>query len=116
ASANDLAAAAARVVPELVPFRRAVMRLLGRPVGLTGSGPTLWVLYPSLAEADAAADALKRALEEGRLGAAGNGPPFVTATTIASGPEAQEHHEQAPEQAPDEAALAGGGQPGRSDG
>jgi 4-diphosphocytidyl-2-C-methyl-D-erythritol kinase len=83
ASANDLAAAAAQVVPDLVPFRRALMRLVGRPVGLTGSGPTLWVLYPSLADAGAAADAVKAALEEGRLSGPGNHPPFVTATTIA---------------------------------
>src|SRR5882672_7510581 len=67
ASANDLAAAAAVVVPELVPFRRAVMRLLGRPVGLSGSGPTLWVLYPSLDEAEAAAAVVKAAIEDGRL-------------------------------------------------
>jgi len=90
ASANDLAAAAAHVIPELVPFRRTVMRLLGRPVGLTGSGPTLWVLYPSLEEAGVAAGTLTTALEEGRLTGPGSGRPFVTATTIAAGPEAPE--------------------------
>jgi 4-diphosphocytidyl-2-C-methyl-D-erythritol kinase len=88
ASANDLAAAAAVVVPELVPFRRAVMRLLGRPVGLSGSGPTLWVLYPSLEEAQAAAGVVGVALEDGRLTRPGNGAPFVTATTIAPAGEA----------------------------
>jgi 4-diphosphocytidyl-2-C-methyl-D-erythritol kinase len=88
ASANDLGAAAAVVVPELVPFRRAVMRLLGRPVGLSGSGPTLWVLYPSFEDARAAAGVVTAAIGEGRLGAPGKGTPFVTATTIVSGSEA----------------------------
>jgi 4-diphosphocytidyl-2-C-methyl-D-erythritol kinase len=85
ASANDLAAAAAVVVPELVPFRRAVMRLLGRPVGLSGSGPTLWVLYPSLEEAQAAAAVVGGALNDGRLEGPGKNAPFVAATTIAGG-------------------------------
>jgi 4-diphosphocytidyl-2-C-methyl-D-erythritol kinase len=87
ASANDLAAAAAAVVPELVPFRRAVMRLLGRPVGLSGSGPTLWVLYPSLEGAQTAAALVSAALKDGRLSGPGKGAPFVTATTIARGRE-----------------------------
>ena len=52
ASANDLLPATALVVPALVPFKRALTRMLGRPVGLSGSGPTLWALYPS--EDDAA--------------------------------------------------------------
>jgi 4-diphosphocytidyl-2-C-methyl-D-erythritol kinase len=82
ASANDLAAAAAHVVPELVPFRRAVMRLVGRPVGLSGSGPTLWVLYPSVSEAQAAAARVNAAIEDGSLSGPGNGRPFVAATTI----------------------------------
>jgi 4-diphosphocytidyl-2-C-methyl-D-erythritol kinase len=89
ASANDLAAAAAVVVPQLVPFRRAVMRLLGRPVGLSGSGPTLWVLYPSLEEAQAAEAVVRAALQDGRLSGPGNGAPFVTATTIAPAGEAE---------------------------
>ena len=46
-SANDLLPATALVVPTLVPFRRALSRLLQRPIGLSGSGPTLWALYPS---------------------------------------------------------------------
>src|SRR5262249_31492907 len=41
AVANDLANAADLVVPGLRQLRRAVVRLLGRPIGLTGSGPTL---------------------------------------------------------------------------
>jgi 4-diphosphocytidyl-2-C-methyl-D-erythritol kinase len=93
ASANDLAQAAAAVVPELVGFRRAVMRLLGRPVGLSGSGPTLWVLYPSLEEAQAAARIIDDAAAGGRLAGSTGGTPFVAATTIeaeGAAPEAEE--------------------------
>ena len=85
ASANDLAAAAAVVAPPLIPFRRALTRLLGRPVGLSGSGPTLWVLYPSLVAAEEAAAAVRSAVERGELEAPGAGPPFVAATPIAAG-------------------------------
>jgi 4-diphosphocytidyl-2-C-methyl-D-erythritol kinase len=92
ASANDLAAAAAVVVPQLVPFRRAVMRLLGRPVGLSGSGPTLWVLYPSLEDAEQAAAIVRTAFTEGRLRAPGDGAAFVTATSI-EGPAKPKHEE-----------------------
>ncbi|MDQ6794282.1 MAG: hypothetical protein M3067_05615, partial [Chloroflexota bacterium] len=83
ASANDLAAAAAVVAPPLVPFRRALTRLLGRPVGLSGSGPTLWVLYPSLAAAEEAVATVRSAVERGELDAPGSGPPFVAATIMA---------------------------------
>ena len=37
AAANDLGPAAALVEPGLVAFRRALTRVLGRPVGLSGS-------------------------------------------------------------------------------
>ena len=57
--ANDLLQAALVLVPELVPFRRGLSRLLGRPIGLSGSGPTLWALYPSEAEAAIAADTVR---------------------------------------------------------
>jgi 4-diphosphocytidyl-2C-methyl-D-erythritol kinase len=82
AAANDLAAAADVVVPELVPFRRALRRVVGRPVGLSGSGPTSWALYPSLAEAVEAAGAVRSAVEDGRLPMPGGSAPFVIATTI----------------------------------
>ncbi len=85
AAANDLTAAAAAVVPELVPFRRRLTRLLARPVGQTGSGPSLWVLYPSEGAAAAAADEVRAALDDGRLVAPGDEPPFIAATTIAAG-------------------------------
>jgi 4-diphosphocytidyl-2-C-methyl-D-erythritol kinase len=82
ASANDLAPAAAVVEPALVPFKRALLRLLGRPVGLSGSGPTHWALYPSHTEAAGAADRLRAAIEAGELPAPGGRDPFVAATRI----------------------------------
>jgi 4-diphosphocytidyl-2-C-methyl-D-erythritol kinase len=85
ASANDLAAAAAVVEPGLVPFRRALLRLLGRPVGLSGSGPTLWALYPSVADAEVASVLVKEASDDGRLPIADGRRPFVAATSITSG-------------------------------
>jgi len=83
--ANDLLQAAFVVVPALVPFRRALSRLLARPIGLSGSGPTLWALYPSEAEAAAAADLVQVSVGDGRLPAPGSNAPFVTATTILTG-------------------------------
>jgi 4-diphosphocytidyl-2-C-methyl-D-erythritol kinase len=82
ASANDLWPAAAAVVPGLVGLRRALARLLARPIGLSGSGPTLWALYPSLAEAETAAAAVGEALRDGSITAPGDGKPFLTATTM----------------------------------
>jgi 4-diphosphocytidyl-2-C-methyl-D-erythritol kinase len=82
ASANDLLQATALVVPELVPFKRALSRLLHRPVGLSGSGPTLWALYASEAEAVEAAAAVDQAVDLGELVAPGAGRPFIVATTI----------------------------------
>ena len=79
---NDLLQATLVLVPALVPFRRALSRLLGRPIGLSGSGPTLWALYPSEAEAVAAADVVRVAVRDGRLSAPGPTAPFITATTI----------------------------------
>ena len=82
ASANDLVPAACAVVPELVGFRRALVRLLARPVGQSGSGPTSYVLYPSVSEASAAADVVRGAVEDGRVPAIGVGGPTVEATAI----------------------------------
>src|SRR5262245_26483899 len=79
AVANDLANAADVLVPGLRRLRRALTRLLGVPIGLSGSGPTLWAIYASLDEADAAA---RRVLEEhgrGLLDSPGVGEPFVAA-------------------------------------
>jgi 4-diphosphocytidyl-2C-methyl-D-erythritol kinase len=82
AMANDLLPAAVAVLPDLVPFRRALSRRLARPIGLSGSGPTLWALYASETEASTAAADVRSALEDGSLVAPGDAPPFVTATTI----------------------------------
>ena len=82
ASANDLLPATSLVVPELVPFKRALSRLLGRPIGLSGSGPTLWALYDSHPGADAAAETVRAAVADGRLGAPGASSPFICATAI----------------------------------
>jgi 4-diphosphocytidyl-2-C-methyl-D-erythritol kinase len=82
AVANDLARAADVIVPGLRQLRRALTRLLGVPIGLSGSGPTLWAIYPSL---DAAGEAERRVRDEheaGRLESPGTGAPFVAATTI----------------------------------
>jgi 4-diphosphocytidyl-2-C-methyl-D-erythritol kinase len=86
ASANDLLPAAAAVVDGLVPFRRALTRLLGRPIGLSGSGPTLWALYPSIDDADLAAASVQAAIGTGFVSAPGDDAPFVAATTILPSP------------------------------
>jgi 4-diphosphocytidyl-2-C-methyl-D-erythritol kinase len=84
ASANDLLPAAAAVVPGLVALRRALTRLLARPIGLSGSGATLWALYPSLDDAETAASTVRAALADATLAFPGEEPPFVAATTIES--------------------------------
>ncbi|HET7030996.1 MAG TPA: hypothetical protein VFI34_10830, partial [Candidatus Limnocylindrales bacterium] len=82
ASGNDLLPAACSVVEGLTAFRRALTRLLGRPIGLSGSGPTLWALYPSLDDADLAAESVRAAVGTGFVASPGDGPPFVAATTF----------------------------------
>jgi 4-diphosphocytidyl-2-C-methyl-D-erythritol kinase len=97
ASANDLAAAAAVVAPGLVLYRRALNRVLGKPVGLSGSGPSLWAVYPSAEAARRAADLVTQAVADGRLAWQGSGEPFVVATTIQAatpGPEPAPSNEQ----------------------
>jgi len=81
-TANDLLPATAAVVPALVPFKRALTRLVRRPIGLSGSGPTLWALYASEPEAVEAAALVRAALDAGELAAPGAAPPFVEATSI----------------------------------
>lgn len=51
AEANDLWPAASVVDPGLPELRARLAALLGRPILLTGSGPTLLALYPSVAAA-----------------------------------------------------------------
>ena len=82
ATANDLANATAALVPELRTFRRALARHLGRPVGQSGSGPSLWALFAGEQAAADAAATLATALEDGGLAAPGDGPPRIIATTI----------------------------------
>jgi 4-diphosphocytidyl-2-C-methyl-D-erythritol kinase len=82
AASNDLLPAAAAVVDGLIAFRRALMRLLARPVGLSGSGPTLWALYPSEDDADVAAASVRAAVGTGFVQSPGDRPPFVAATTL----------------------------------
>jgi 4-diphosphocytidyl-2-C-methyl-D-erythritol kinase len=84
AVANELIPAAAAVEPGLVGLRRSLSRRLGRPVGQSGSGPTLWVLYPSSDEAAVAADVVRAAIAEGDLTVPGPGEPFIAATTTAA--------------------------------
>jgi 4-diphosphocytidyl-2C-methyl-D-erythritol kinase len=84
AIANDLARAADLLVPGLRALRRGLTRLLGVPIGLSGSGPTLWALYPALDGAEEAAGAVRAALALGTLDSPGTDPPFVAATIIVS--------------------------------
>ena len=84
AVANDLVAAAAAIEPGLVALRRALSRRLGRPVGQSGSGPTMWVLYPSQAEAEAAADEVRAAVGTGEIPVPGTDEPFVAATKLSA--------------------------------
>jgi len=86
AAANDLLPASAAVMPGLVPFRRALFRVLGRPVGLSGSGPTLWTLYPSRDDAAVAAEAVQAALTGEELPALGDGRPSILVSSIPEGP------------------------------
>lgn len=86
AVANDLANAADLLVPGLRSLRRALTRLLAVPIGLSGSGPTLWALYPALGGAEEAAGRVREALRLGLLDSPGSGAPFVAATTIVSAP------------------------------
>ena len=82
AAANDLLAAAILVEPGLVAVRRALTRTLGRAIGLSGSGPTLWTLYPSHAEAEDAAVVVRDAVASGAIPTIGDGPPAIIATDI----------------------------------
>jgi 4-diphosphocytidyl-2-C-methyl-D-erythritol kinase len=85
AAANDLIPGARTVAPGLGPFHDALRGVLGCPVGQSGSGPTLWALYRSQVEVEAAASTVLRALATGRLPLIGSGEPFVCATTLAAG-------------------------------
>ncbi|NBO52350.1 MAG: ribosomal RNA small subunit methyltransferase A [bacterium] len=82
ASANDLLTPARAVAPWLRPFDHALRRLLGRPLALSGSGPTLFLLYPSQREAEEGATLVANALESGELVAPGGVAPSLIATKL----------------------------------
>jgi 4-diphosphocytidyl-2-C-methyl-D-erythritol kinase len=86
ALANDLMSAAASIGPGLNAFVAALEKLVGRPACQSGSGPTLWCLYPTLAEARKAVRLVRLAAVNGTLPLIGAGEPFVAATTIAGRP------------------------------
>jgi 4-diphosphocytidyl-2C-methyl-D-erythritol kinase len=83
ASANDLLAAARAITPWLRPLDHSLRRLLGRPLSLSGSGPTLFLLYPSLYEAAEAGVLVEAAVGRGEL-ALPDGGVLVTATELAT--------------------------------
>jgi 4-diphosphocytidyl-2-C-methyl-D-erythritol kinase len=86
AIANDLGRAAVATAPGLAEFTAALGRLLERPVCQSGSGPSLWVLYPTLEDARRAARAVRQAAASGKVPGFGDGEPFVAATLISMGP------------------------------
>jgi 4-diphosphocytidyl-2-C-methyl-D-erythritol kinase len=75
--ANDLWEAAVRFEPSLGPLRDDLEQALGRPVLFTGSGSTLFALYPSHDEAVASAR---------RLEMRANRPPMAGMRLIAAVP------------------------------
>lgn len=83
AVANDLLPAAADLAPGLTAARRALTQLLERPVGQSGSGPTLWALSPSRADAVGDAAIVRAALADGLIAFPGDRPPFVAAAALA---------------------------------
>lgn len=83
AAANDLLPPARAVAPWLRPFDQALRRLLGRPLALSGSGPTLYLLYPSHEAAQEGRDLLLDALADGSLESPGGAAPTIIATTLA---------------------------------
>ncbi len=86
AAANDLAPAAQVVEPGLVPFKRALLRLLTRPVGLSGSGPDpLGALSFGRRGRRRPPTLLREAFADGRLPTPGGRPPFTAATRILAG-------------------------------
>jgi hypothetical protein len=60
---------------------------------LSGSGPTLWALYASEAEAIEAAGTVRSATERGEVAAPGTSAPFIAATTIVGHADAQHGRE-----------------------
>ncbi len=86
--ANDLWPAAAAVTPGLGALRATIERLLDRPVMLTGSGSTLFCLYPSPEAAAAEARDLRseRSLAGLRIRATGSTGPYLPTTITRRNP------------------------------
>ncbi len=84
AAANDLLPAAISVAPELELFIRKLETVVGRPVCQSGSGPTQWVMYATLAEARKAVRLVRLAVARGQLPTLGGGELSAVATAIAS--------------------------------
>lgn len=82
ASANDLLAPARAITPWLRPLDHALRRVLGRPLSLSGSGPTLFLLYPSLYDASVAGALLEAAVARSELELPPGGVT-ITATELA---------------------------------
>ena len=80
--ANDLLPAAARLLPGLEPLRRALADLLAREVLLSGSGPSLAVLYPSPWAARRAASAVRAAVRGGHLPRPGGSLEVIATRTL----------------------------------
>lgn len=78
-NANDLWAPAARLSPGLVDARETLESVLQRPILMTGSGPTLFAVYPSTDAAREAAATLEPGTFVGSEGAA------INVTTIRGG-------------------------------
>jgi len=83
AAANDLLPAAISVAPEMEVFIRKLEKLVGRPVCQSGSGPTQWVMYATLAEARKAVRMVRLAVARGNLPTIGDGELSAVATAIA---------------------------------
>ena len=79
--ANDLWAASIALRPDLAGARDGLEARLGRPVLLSGSGPTLFALYPSTMAAETAAAALRAAPVPGLAPAAIRVATFGRTTT-----------------------------------
>jgi 4-diphosphocytidyl-2-C-methyl-D-erythritol kinase len=78
--ANDLWPAAASLVPGLAALRDGLAALAGRPVHLSGSGPTLFAVYPSGEGAELGARRVEAAVRSGALPVPGRGRPTIIAT------------------------------------
>ena len=58
---NDFEPVAIELLPEIGEIKRALTTLGGREARMTGSGSALFAFFPSVTEAEAAADALQKA-------------------------------------------------------